>query len=191
MRQKTKRKLKATVRAVLAVLDKSFDWVVFSKSESRRRLKKMSEVSAADEYWKVYYASSIEDGIGRLLRRGMVEVRETQGGTEVRISDKGKTEVLKYRLAELELKAPVSWDKKWRIVMFDVAEVERRRRDELRKWLLKLGLKQIQKSVWVSPYPLDKEVRFLREVLGVPHSVKLITAERIENDEELRELFDL
>ena len=49
----------------------------------------------------------------------------------------------------------------------------------------------MQKSVWVYPYPLEKEIKFLREILDVPHGVKLVTAEKIENDEDLRNWFDL
>ncbi len=75
--------------------------------------------------------------------------------------------------------------------MFDVAEVERGRRDVLRKWLAKLGLKRLQMSVWIYPYPLESEIKFLREILGVPHGVKVILAEEVENDAELREMFDL
>ena len=33
--------------------------------------------------------------------------------------------------------------------------------------------------------------KVLREIVRVPHGVKLVTAEKIENDENLREWFDL
>ena len=63
--------------------------------------------------------------------------------------------------------------------------------DYLRKWLLRLGLKRMQRSVFVYPFPLEREIKFFREIFGVPHGVKLVTAETIENDEDLREIFDL
>ena len=77
------------------------------------------------------------------------------------------------------------------MVFFDVDELNKSRRDGLSRWLKKLGLRRMQRSVYVYPYPLEKEISFLREVLGVPHGVKLVTAEKIENDEDLREIFDL
>ncbi|MBI2008134.1 CRISPR-associated endonuclease Cas2 [Candidatus Amesbacteria bacterium] len=181
MKQRTKRKIRATVGTVLEVLDRSAGaFLVLGKGESIRRIKGLA-----------YFRSSVDDSMGRLVRRGLVEVKETGEGTEVKMTDKGRTEVLKYRLRELKLKPQERWDKKWRLVLFDVRENERRRRNDLRRWLTRLGLKQLQKSVWIYPYPLEKEMKFLREVLGVPHSVKLMTAELVENDEELREVFDL
>jgi len=182
MKQRSKRKIRSTVRAVLELLDKSADaMLVLSKGESLRRIKDLSN----------YYSSSMEESVGRLRRRGLVEIRETGEGTEVKITDRGRTEMLKYKLGDLNLKPQGRWDKKWRLVLFDIPEDERKKRNDLRSWLTRLGLRQMQKSVWVYPHPLDKEVRFLREVLGVPHVVKLITAESVENDEELREMFDL
>lgn len=127
----------------------------------------------------------------RLLRKGKVEVRETSKGTEVRITNKGRTEVIFRKMEELGLAKPVKWDGKWRLVFFDVEEGSKVKRDELRKWLVKLGLKRMQKSVFVYPYPVEEEIKLLREVVGVPHGVKLITAEKIENDEDLREWFDV
>lgn len=56
------------------------------------------------------------------------------------------------------------WDGLWRLVMFDVPEASRRQRDGFRWWLKVERLGQLQKSVWVSPYPLSIELeRFLRE----------------------------
>ncbi|TSC86664.1 MAG: phenylacetic acid degradation operon negative regulatory protein [Microgenomates group bacterium Gr01-1014_16] len=182
MKERTKRKIRATVRTVLELLDRTAGaMLVLSKGESLRRLKNLS----------YYHWSSMEESVGRLRRRGLVEVRETGEGTEVKVTDKGKTEILKYRLGDLKLKSQGKWDRKWRLVLFDVSEKERNKRNDLRIWLMRLGLKQLQKSVWVYPFPLEREVKFLREVLRVPHAVKLITAESVENDEELREMFDL
>src|SRR3989344_6384462 len=192
MRQRTKRKIKATAVTVLKVLDKSLGWMLVpSKSESLRRLYKLQYEGIMDTFWKEYYVSSVRDEVGRLKRKGLVEVRTNGDEIEVKIKSDGRTELLRYKLRELKLNEGQKWDKKWRLVLFDVVEVERGRRDELRRWLARLGLRQLQKSVWISPWPLEKEVAFLREVLGIPHGVKLITAEKIENDSELRELFDL
>jgi len=187
-----KRKLRAGVKAILTTLDKNLDWVMVpSKSESYRRLRMGPRTNFWDEFWKEYYASSVRDGVEKLQRKGKVEVREVGSVTEVRITDKGKREVIKMKIEELGIQRLPSWDGKWRMVFFDVDEWNKTKRDQLRKWLLKLGLKRIQRSVFVYPYPLDREIKFLREVLGVPHGVKLVTAEEIENDEDLREIFDL
>ncbi len=192
MKQRTKRKLRVGLITILKMLDKYADWLVVpSKAESYRRLKQGFKFDVGDEFRKEYYASSVKDGVEKLLRKGRVEMREVDGQFEVKITDKGKMEITRKKLDELGIAKPPKWDGKWRMVFFDVDELNKIRRDRLSRWLKKLGLRRMQKSVYVYPYPLEKEISFLREVLGVPHGVKLVTAEKIENDENLREIFDL
>ncbi|MEK7091049.1 MAG: hypothetical protein AAB887_00900 [Patescibacteria group bacterium] len=192
MKARTGRKIRATVKTILNILDNETDWMLIpSKRETVRRLWAHRPMFFDEEYAKQYLESSVKDGVDRLLRKGKVEVRDTGDGQEVRITDKGKTEVIKYRLEELNLIKPAQWDGKWRLVIFDVDETVRHKRDELRRWLVKLGLKLMQKSVWVYPYPLEEQIKFLREILKTPHAVKLVTAEKIDNDHDLREWFDL
>lgn len=192
MKARTGRKFRATVKAILNILDNETDWMLIpSRRETIRKLLAHKPLYFGEEYARQYYNSSIRDGVDKLLRKGKVEVRETKAGTEVRITTKGKTEIIKYRLEELNLIKPPQWDGKWRLVIFDVGESERYKRDELRRWLIKLGLKLMQKSVWIYPYPLEEQIKFLREILATPHAVKLVTAEKIDNDHDLREWFDL
>jgi phenylacetic acid degradation operon negative regulatory protein len=56
------------------------------------------------------------------------------------------------------VKAKVSWDKKWRMVIFDIPEVTRRDRDFLRSQLQWLGFLELQKSVWIFPYEIKSEL---------------------------------
>lgn len=137
-----------------------------------------------------YFPSEIERIVGRLERKGWVEKQVTEDGIKVIITDKGKKQVLFFNLDRMEKKEG-KWDKKWRVVFFDVEERDRRHRDALRKYLTRLGFKQMQKSVWVSPYDCVQEIEYLREILEVPHSVKWGVLEKMENDEDLRRWFDL
>lgn len=47
---------------------------------------------------------------------------------------------------------PKNWNGKWYLVIFDIPERIRLRRDILRKKLKKLGFGQLQASVWICPY---------------------------------------
>lgn len=56
------------------------------------------------------------------------------------------------------------WDGYWRVVVYDIAENKKQLRSRLRKELKKLGFKFVQRSVWVSPLSLEKELEvFLRK----------------------------
>lgn len=137
-----------------------------------------------------YFPSVILRSADKLERRGFVEKMETENGLVIKITDKGKTELLKYKFQEMQPKKE-KWDGRWRVVFFDVPESEKKKRDELRNFLLQLGMKRMQDSVFVSPYDVSGEVKYLREVLNVPHGVKLGVLEFLENNDELKQLFDL
>jgi len=57
--------------------------------------------------------------------------------------------------------------------------------------LRQLGLYQLQKSVFVSPYPCFDEIEFLRELYGERLSVQYLLVEKLEDDDWLRDRFQL
>ncbi len=137
-----------------------------------------------------YFPSEIKRVANRLIRKGHVQKEETSDGWIIKITNKGKNEILKFKLEEFKPKKD-KWDGLWRLVFFDIEEVNRKKRDMLRKYLKKLGLKQMQESVWVGPFNVSSEVKYLREVLDVPHGVKMGVMKELENDEDLKEWFEL
>lgn len=137
-----------------------------------------------------YFPSVMRQAADRLERRGLVEIEKDKNGWIVKIADKGRTQILKYKLEELRPKYG-KWDGKWRLVFFDVGESDKRKRDLLRMYLIKLGMKRMQESVFVSPFDITGEIKYLREVLEIPHGVKMGVLEWIENADELKDIFEL
>lgn len=130
--------------------------------------------------------------LSRLKSQKYVNIKELPDGrTSVTITKNGMTRALTYRMRSLTLQKPKRWDKKWRVVIFDVPEKVKHLRDKFRAGLQQLGLSQLQESIYVSPYPCFDEIEFLRELTGVAVSVRYILAEQIEDDEQLRGFFDL
>jgi len=58
------------------------------------------------------------------------------------------------------------WDKKWRLVTFDIPEKHRKTRDKLGYELGKLGFRHFQRSVWISPLPINKQLERLVNRIG-------------------------
>ncbi|KKU02495.1 MAG: Transcriptional regulator, PaaX family [Candidatus Amesbacteria bacterium GW2011_GWA2_47_70] len=137
-----------------------------------------------------YFPSVVKQVASRLERRGLVKKLETKDGLVIEITNGGKCEALKYKLEDMKLKRG-KWDGLWRLVFFDILEKDKAKRDTLREFLKKMGMEQMQDSVYVSPYDISGEVKYLREVLEIPHDVKLGVLKEIENEEELKEIFDL
>lgn len=139
-----------------------------------------------------YSGWGIRRTLRRLERQKYVIIEEGEDGrVTVRISQNGMTRALSYQLDTMVLNKPKRWDKKWRVVIFDIEEKYKGFRDAFRLRLGQLGLYQLQESVYVSPYPCFNEVEFLRELYGVSFTVRYIIADQIEDDEQLRQRFDL
>lgn len=57
-----------------------------------------------------------------------------------------------------------SWDGKFQVVIFDIEEINKKRRNFLRGKLKELGFGMWQRSVWISPLPIKDKLRdFLKE----------------------------
>ena len=137
-----------------------------------------------------YFPSVVKQVADKLQRRGWVEKKVTPEGIVVRITDKGRVQMLKYKLEKMK-RPEEKWDGKWRMVFFDIAELERGKRDRLRIYLRQLGMERMQESVWVSPYNIFNQVKYLREVLDIPHGVKMAELNWIENEVDLKEIFEI
>lgn len=55
------------------------------------------------------------------------------------------------------------WDGYWRVVTYDIPEKNRKFRDSTKRALYQLGFAKLQRSVWLSPLPVDTWVRKLAE----------------------------
>lgn len=110
-----------------------------------------------------------------LREKGYIEItKDEEGKILVKLTESGKEKVLIQKLLENK-----RWDKKWRIVIWDIPEKHRKLRDLLRRKLKEWEFTQWQKSVWVSKKDIIQPLkRFLNEV-GLSQWVKVILAEDI------------
>lgn len=132
---------------------------------------------------------SLYHALRRMERRYLVGVKRRGQGDEWYLTDEGErlARLLKVKLQHAAQQK--RWDGKWRVVIFDIPERIRGRRDFLRKELASLGFHQLQKSVWVTPYPLPPEFMELVGELELGKHFRVLTVERMENDRDLRAIF--
>lgn len=96
------------------------------------------------------------------------------------------------RLAELELseiKVPNSWDGKWRIILFDIPEEKRSHRNQVRRLIKELSCIQLQKSVWVHPFPCFEQFRNIRDTAELKGEIILIETDIVEGVFNLVKIF--
>lgn len=89
----------------------------------------------------------------------------------------------------IHFKNPKKWDKKWRIVLFDVPEKERQFRDVLREHLRELKFYKLQHSVFISPFPCEKQLLELVSLYKAGPCVRIVTADFVDNEEKLKQHF--
>lgn len=139
-----------------------------------------------DKYGFKYRLKSVAS---RLAAKGLVKFVTVDGEKHLEITPKGM-EVL----ADVEGKdsrKKKRWDKRWRIVMFDIPERRRKARVQLRMQLQEYGFAHLQDSVWVYPHDCEDFVALLKADLKAGGSILYLVAESIEDDFHLKSHFGL
>ena len=142
--------------------------------------------------WRKENRQALQRAINSLYTSHLINEKHNKDGTITFVlSENGKQKALRFNIDKLEIKKPIQWDKKWRIVMFDVPEKLRRLRDSLRLHFKEIGLIELQKSVFVYPYSCENEIEFILEFYNAQKYVRFILAEKIDNQLHLMKKFDL
>lgn len=137
-----------------------------------------------------YFPSQIVRVVDRLEKRGFIKTTDTNNGIKMTVTEAGREKAFDLSISE-KAKKDRTWDGKWRIVLFDIDETSRSKRKRLQKYLVKLGLKQYQKSVYLTPFDFELEINYLREYLGKNKEIKYGILEKLEDDKDLRDCFGL
>lgn len=110
----------------------------------------------------------------------------------ISLSEEGKKLAKKYQIDDLKIERPKRWDGKWRILIFDIEDRHKIKREALRGKIKQLGLYQYQKSVWIFPFDFRKEINLLREFFGFkPGELKIVIASEIEDKVFVKEHFGI
>jgi len=116
------------------------------------------------------YLHKSRDGVLRLTKSGEILLARLSAGTA------------KYT-------PPEKWDKRWRIVTFDVSERRKVSRNRLRVMLQSIGFLKLQSSVWVYPHDCEDLIQLIKTDFALGKEVLYIVAEDIEGDAKLRSHF--
>lgn len=137
---------------------------------------------------KKKYRYAIESSRKRLLQNNLIEY--TANGL-VKLTQKGEAKLRQLELHDFKLKKPKRWDKKWRMLIFDIREDRKYLREKIRRTLVAIGFEKLQLSVWVYPYDCEDLVTLLKADLKVGREVLYIIVDKIENDAWLKKRFNL
>lgn len=125
----------------------------------------------------------------RLKRAGVIKKYIDEKGEFVEITFKGQKWIKNYFTDQLEINIPPKWDKKWRLVIFDIPDGKKNERDILRDKLERMGFLKLQESVYVFPFECGKEIEALKKIYFIEPYVQYVLADRIETETNLIEEF--
>lgn len=128
---------------------------------------------------------TIYNTINRMEKDGYLEEVEERGQKRYRATLKGKAKIFAY------LKKDKKWDGKWRIVVFDIPEKQKKMRNYFRGCLIGLGFRKLQESVWISPYNIADTVEELIDLCKAKEFVHYLLVEELDNRDVLMKLFKL
>jgi len=151
---------------------------------------KLFEKRRGDDFRRYRSPVYLRKEIEKLRRKKMIIVFERRGETVMKLTEKGRRELLRYQFKERRLEKR-HWDKNWRIVIFDIEEDKHGIRDGIREEMRSFGFEKLQASVWVYPYECEAVVALLKTEYGLGKELVYIVAGDIENDEWLRKKFHL
>ncbi|MBU2633112.1 hypothetical protein KJ751_01235 [Patescibacteria group bacterium] len=142
--------------------------------------------------WQGINRHTLKRGIRCLYESKLIkEKRNKDGSITLILTSQGKKKALTYDLDKIKIKKPQKWDKKWRVVLFDIPEDRKKTRDGLRYRLKQLDFCEFQKSVFVHPYDCEDEIDYIIELYDIRKFVRFIIAESLDNELHLKKHFGL
>ncbi len=127
--------------------------------------------------------------ISRFQKQGWIKKREVNQKYFYELTKRGKIELL-WRKLKTD-KTQKKWDKKWRILIFDIPEKEKKLRDFLREKLKSLEFVKLQESVWIYPFKVESSLKGFLQETGIWRHTCFLVADVVENDSALRKHFCL
>lgn len=124
-----------------------------------------------------YKPASYLSTVSRMLSTGDIrKVVDDKGRPYLELTNAGEKKFKRRFALFLQNKR---WDGYFMIVVFDIPEQDKRAREDLRKKLSELGFGMLQKSVWISPYHFEEDMRDFLLLKGLEDEAFVLSAKRL------------
>jgi len=189
--EKKQQRRYAQVKLVLSILGKGILLpMIFIAPGTAKLTKDLFKNEKGWNTWKRYNLNYLRQTIRRLKKQKLIEIDEDENGKQViKLSKNGKQKILRYAMDELEISTSGVWDRKWRLVIYDIPSKKKRLQNLVRETLKRLGFLKLQASVYLIPFPCFDEIEFLREYYGLGDNIKILIVTELEEDAVYRTYF--
>ncbi len=145
---------------LLVALDKPLD-KYFKHLDHREREREAKRI--------IYYMKS----------RGLIAGEYEFG---LNITKKGSEALAKLDFEHVAINSPAVWDKTWRIIFYDIPEEHRPGRNSLTAKLRAIGFFQLQKSVWIHPFPCRGVIEKITTNFEIEKFVSYVETLHLDNE---------
>ena len=97
------------------------------------------------------------------------------------ITKLGRRRLDKMEFDKLQIPKPKKWDKKWRLIIFDIPESNRQGRVALTSKLRSMGVQPLQQSVWIHPHSCRNEVARICTEFAISRWVTYLETDHIDH----------
>lgn len=121
---------------------------------------------------------AVRVAVSRMMKQGLLQSERKGNKSYYQLTDSGVSQFdeAARRIYKLH---PLEWDRKWRVIMYNIPEEKRQVRDELRKELQWSGFGNLSNGCWISPNNFKNEVNLLISKYQIEEYVHLFLSENI------------
>jgi|GEM_PF-543616 len=171
-------------RTILLLLDQAPEAVELSSFVFR--VNKFTRHLFPEE--KKHSRPQVKRALTHLVKSGLVEQLPEE---KLHLTEKGRKRAGSFRIDTLLTRKPRHWDGKWRMIVFDIPEKQRKGRDAIRHKLKALNFFQLQESVWIYPYECRLAVQHLADYYNVKPHVHFAIVDAFDQEEVARKCYGI
>jgi DNA-binding transcriptional regulator PaaX len=120
--------------------------------------------------------------LAELKRQGLVHILQDGEYVRYTITPAGAYRLQQLIIDEIKITIPKKWDKKWRIVSYDIPVAQSKQRMAFANKLKSFNFTMIQKSVWAHPAPCFEQ---LEQLAGYYNVLRYCTLFEVTKLDEL------
>ena len=116
-----------------------------------------------------------------MRRQKLIEVTKKNDTIRIQLSVKGIHRLQHAQITSLEIPRQEPWDKKWRILMFDIPARKADSRYLLTSSLRRLGFTLVQGSVWAHPFPCHDVIYKLSQFANIQDCISFFEVSALDS----------
>jgi DNA-binding PadR family transcriptional regulator len=115
-----------------------------------------------------------------LKRQGLVHITQNGDRLHYTVTPAGVHRLQQLMLDEIKIEIPKKWDKRWRVVSFDVPVTHSKQRMAFTQRLRGFNFMMLQKSIWIHPAPCFEQIEQLASHYNIMRYCTLLEVNKLD-----------